>query len=387
MKKLIACFALSLFGMAEMSLAQTSFTTSQHQLEPSSPKQFSNDNNLPNNQAKSQKSSSNDNRSGSVAIDCACESEYRVGDSVTLLVDNPSNHLKLRIGQQGTVVCGVINDNQVLVEWRNWDGGHDGNGLCECPVTKQAGDDKWFMNCDDIALDESYPMSQTEFPDEIDQLVAIVHCLWTGHGTTTDNRWGRHYYIEKDNIIENVEWFVHTNTQTAPPPLVTVNLWTSQNDTPSVEGMTLVASSSKVVENGSLLYQQTEFDEPVQVLAGTYLFVEVGVPGNEDGESGDQFIIGEALSGTGHTYILTDLCGIYEWTSFEDLGFPNEEVVISINGYDAFPGDPSEWVDSNGNGIGDNADSVVACLGDLNGDGTVGVDDLLSLIGAWGVCP
>jgi predicted outer membrane repeat protein len=97
------------------------------------------------------------------------------------------------------------------------------------------------------------------------------------------------------------------------------------------------------------------------------------------------------------------------------------DTILDCN--DAFPSDPSEWVDSDGDGVGDNEDNTFggccvtngciptndpdctalggswlgedencenctsSCVGDINADGTVGVDDLLSMIAAWGACP
>jgi hypothetical protein len=44
--------------------------------------------------------------------------------------------------------------------------------------------------------------------------------------------------------------------------------------------------------------------------------------------------------------------------------------------------------DANGNGIPDECDErVVECPSDVNGDGVTNVDDLLLVIGSWGICP
>ena len=95
---------------------------------------------------------------------------------------------------------------------------------------------------------------------------------------------------------------------------------------------------------------------------------------------------------------------------------------------DAFPNDPNEWADTDGDGVGDNEDNYfenyahgacctssgcfdgtdeqctaaggtwlgegglcddcpATCAGDTDGNGVVNIEDLLIVIGDWGVCP
>ena len=94
---------------------------------------------------------------------------------------------------------------------------------------------------------------------------------------------------------------------------------------------------------------------------------------------------------------------------------------------DAFPNDPNEWYDIDGDGMGDNEDNMftssrrllhafrlqyaltsqacagmggtwlgeggscddcpASCMGDTDGNGVVNIEDLLNMLGSWGACP
>lgn len=85
-------------------------------------------------------------------IDCACDSEYSVGDRVTLLVDNPDGAISLPAGSVGTVLCGDNGSTYDLyISWDNWADGHDLTNYCDC----QSGDDvedssHWLVQCADV---------------------------------------------------------------------------------------------------------------------------------------------------------------------------------------------------------------------------------------------
>ena len=94
---------------------------------------------------------------------------------------------------------------------------------------------------------------------------------------------------------------------------------------------------------------------------------DAGPAGNFGGSvslSGDYAVI----KGSGKGYIFVGLEGI-------DCNENNEPDACDI-----FNGDS---LDDNGNGIPDECDSI---LGDIDGDGTVGANDLLILLANWGRC-
>ena len=70
-------------------------------------------------------------------IDCACSSQYSVGDRVISLVDNPSGATNLPAGTLGTVLCGDEGAWDLYISWDDYSEGHNSNALCEC----QSGDD------------------------------------------------------------------------------------------------------------------------------------------------------------------------------------------------------------------------------------------------------
>ena len=145
-------------------------------------------------------------------IDCACDSEYSVGDRVTLLVDNPDGAISLPAGSVGTVLCGDDGPTYDLyISWDNWSDGHDYNSTyCNC----QSGDDvlddsHWLVQCGDVipheliidcACDSEYSVGDrvtllVDNPDGVISLPAgsVGTVLCGDNGSTYD------LYISWDN--------------------------------------------------------------------------------------------------------------------------------------------------------------------------------------------
>jgi hypothetical protein len=90
-------------------------------------------------------------------VDCACASDYSVGDRVVALVSNPGGATALPAGAMGTVVCGTASfpgQFDVLVRWDGWADGEITNvQFCECPASPGGGTDAdWFVTCSEIEL-------------------------------------------------------------------------------------------------------------------------------------------------------------------------------------------------------------------------------------------
>ena len=85
-------------------------------------------------------------------IECACDSEYSVGDRVTLLVDNPDGATNLPAGSAGTVLCGDGGASYDLyVSWDSWSDGHNETAYCDCQ--SGAGDldnSHWLVQCGQV---------------------------------------------------------------------------------------------------------------------------------------------------------------------------------------------------------------------------------------------
>ena len=84
-------------------------------------------------------------------IECACDSEYSVGDRVTLLVDDPDDANGLPAGTAGTVLCGTSAFGDLYVSWDGWSKGHNNNFNCECQDGVDDSDNShWIVECDQI---------------------------------------------------------------------------------------------------------------------------------------------------------------------------------------------------------------------------------------------
>jgi len=75
---------------------------------------------------------------------------------VVLNVDNPQFSSGLWAGSKGTVICGNTSnsgDLDVLISWDDWHQGHDGNGICEDPVSQPPDgvDTSWWVSCTDVS--------------------------------------------------------------------------------------------------------------------------------------------------------------------------------------------------------------------------------------------
>ena len=86
-------------------------------------------------------------------IDCACSSEYSVGDVVRRVADGTSGGPP--IGTIGVVLCGidVTSTLDLYISWEGWNEGHNNNGpLCQCQSGEDAEDDShWGVVCTDVA--------------------------------------------------------------------------------------------------------------------------------------------------------------------------------------------------------------------------------------------
>ncbi|MEE2906489.1 MAG: S8 family serine peptidase, partial [Planctomycetota bacterium] len=90
---------------------------------------------------------------GDGGVDCACDSEFNVGDRVQALVDNPQGGNGIVASQGGTVICGRDGGDSlnILIEWDDWYAGHDNTSFCECPDGESSGTAScWWVDCPDI---------------------------------------------------------------------------------------------------------------------------------------------------------------------------------------------------------------------------------------------
>jgi len=87
---------------------------------------------------------------GAGDVDCVCAAAFNAGDRVTAVMSDPQFSTDLPQGRGGTVICGAIGFPPLLISWDDWQNGHDGNGLCECPVDSLPDTSGWYIDCTDV---------------------------------------------------------------------------------------------------------------------------------------------------------------------------------------------------------------------------------------------
>ncbi len=87
---------------------------------------------------------------------CVCGGYFAEGGRVSAAVDNPANATDILKGHMGTVICGQTADNRPLISWDGWTLGHNGNALCECPVTSLSDNSGWYTGCEFISKEHGY---------------------------------------------------------------------------------------------------------------------------------------------------------------------------------------------------------------------------------------
>jgi len=108
-------------------------------------------------------------------IDCACNSEYSVGDRVVVIVDNPSGASNLPAGTLGTVLCGDTDNWDLYISFDNYTEGHNYNAHCDC----QSGDDDADNSHRVVLCEEVAPVGDIECACEShysvgDQVISVL---------------------------------------------------------------------------------------------------------------------------------------------------------------------------------------------------------------------
>jgi hypothetical protein len=83
-------------------------------------------------------------------VDCVCSGAYSSGDRVVATLSNPQGASGLSMGWGGTVICGAIGYPPLLIQWDDWQSGHNGNGFCVCPVDSLPDYSGWYIDCTDV---------------------------------------------------------------------------------------------------------------------------------------------------------------------------------------------------------------------------------------------
>ena len=185
-------------------------------------------------------------------------------------------------------------------------------------------------------------------------------------------------------------------SSSSDPIDATVELWEdTDGGAPSAPGGADLVSLGSVVTTlfQGLGTQNVVFDPPICVPAGTQLVVTLDIPTST---TGDTRTAGNAAPSTSETYVASAACSITTFTSLTDLGFPDENWVVSLEttlGCDS----ASCPADFNNDGSVDGADfgqilidwgpCPAPCASDLTGDGVVSGADVGEILVGWGACP
>ena len=174
-----------------------------------------------------------------------------------------------------------------------------------------------------------------------------------------------------------------------------VELWIdSDGGDPVAPGtdLTLLGSRDTVLAQGVGNLQTAKFDPPICVPADSQLVVTLDIQPSTDGFA---TFSGNASPSSSGTYVLSASCGLNTFTNLIDIGFPDYNWVVDLDGTLGCDVPPACPGDFNDDGVVNGADfgSILAAWGpcsgcpeDMNGDGVVGGADVGLLLSVWGPC-
>lgn len=118
---------------------------------------------------------------------------------------------------------------------------------------------------------------------------------------------------------------------------LTVNLWRSTTNPPTLASLTAVSSDNATVpDQTNSLFTVNIATQPVFIVATDILVVEVFTPSGQ--ATSNSFFIGSNAGGqTGPSLIRAASCGISEITNLASIGFANMHIVMSVSGNNQVP--------------------------------------------------
>jgi len=161
----------------------------------------------------------------------------------------------------------------------------------------------------------------------------------------TDNRYFRAFTLSTfKNLsqpqfrVDSVDFGIETaNDAAGAGQPVTVNLWRSTTNPPTLASLTAVSSDNfSIPDQTNSVFNAVIASQPVFIVATDILVVEIFTP---DGQTTtNSFFVGSNAGGqTGPSYILATACGISEITNLASIGFANMHIVMSVNGNNQVP--------------------------------------------------
>ena len=180
------------------------------------------------------------------------------------------------------------------------------------------------------------------------------------------------------------------------PVQASIQLWIDlDGGAPTSPGtdLELLGTRDTVITTGPSNFQSVSFEPPICVPADSTLVVTMAIEPSNDGYASYH---GNAQPTTSPTWILTAPCGINTFTDLVDIGFPDNNWVVRIEGDAGCEDDPPCPGDFDGDGVVDGTDLGLligdwgpckGCDADFNGDGEVRAADLGLFLSLWGPCP
>ncbi len=220
-------------------------------------------------------------------------------------------------------------------------------------------------------------VSENNDPDTILQGNAM-NCF-DGSGTP-EHRYGRSHDLSSGSTAGqplSLSCVHFAMAESSVSSTCTVNVYMDMDGAagPSGDGSDLwyLGSADVSVEASSAPQSLTAmFDTPINLDADALIFIEIVVPESYPGTHE----IGSNNAGeSSPSWLRTSggECGIGNWITPAELGFPNMHIVESIEVGEAVVPDPCD-------------DPLDACAADVDGDNTVAVTDILEVIANWGAC-
>ena len=151
----------------------------------------------------------------------------------------------------------------------------------------------------------------------------------------TDNSYFRVFDLTAEGLqtLDITALTIGVEVASSPTPTqpAAVRLFSTTNDTPGIDGLTLLLDSPIAVSNQNLTLLDVPLNAPVTVPDYTNLVVELFTP---DGQAdGNSFFIGSNSDGqTAPAYLMAPDCGVTTPTPTGDLGFPNMHMIIEASG-------------------------------------------------------
>jgi len=119
---------------------------------------------------------------------------------------------------------------------------------------------------------------------------------------------------------------------------VTVNLWRSSANPPTVATLTAVSSDNFTVPDSAsgTIFAANIASQPVFTVATDILVVEIFTPSGQ--ATSNSFFIGSNAGGqSGASFIRAATCSVNDITNLASIGFPNMHIVMSVSGNNQVP--------------------------------------------------